>query len=454
MPLDFIKKTFILDQNARYYGVKIIDLMENAGKGIAEVITKKYGKKKRVGIFCGLGNNGGDGFAAGRYLMRNSDVTVFLLGRPQDIKTEEAKKNWEWFKGRKIPITTPKDVDKIEGPFNIIVEAMIGTRIEGKLKEPFASVVRKISKMKGKKVTIDLAVPGFTPDLTISMHYPKTKDAVTVDIGIPKELEKKTGPGEVQALYKPPPDSHKGENGKLMVIGGSRLFHGPTFLALKTASRIVDWVFYSSVPENNELVRKLKLKMAEVTVVPRERLDEFIKKVDCVLIGSGMEATKDTKILTEKLLKKYKAKKFALDADALKVVNPKLLNKNCVVTPHAKEFGMLFGIKATDVNIKKMAKRYGCVVLLKGKIDVIASPDEIKFNYTGNQGMTKGGTGDVLAGLTAAFACKNDLFLAASAAAFVNGLAGDRLKKKVSYYFNASDLVGEIPKTIKWCEEF
>ena len=114
----------------------------------------------------------------------------------------------------------------------------------------------------------------------------------------------------------------------------------------------------------------------------------------------------------------------------------------------------LKGSKATKQAIKKMAKKYGCIIVVKGKEDYVASDTQFKINKTGNVGMTKGGTGDVLAGLIASFACQNDLFISATAGVFINGLAGDRLKKKVSSYYNASDLIKEIPKTIKFCEDF
>ena len=114
----------------------------------------------------------------------------------------------------------------------------------------------------------------------------------------------------------------------------------------------------------------------------------------------------------------------------------------------------LFNLKASKENLRRMARKYKCIIVLKGKWDFIVSPHEQKVNKTGNIGMTKGGTGDVLAGLITAFAAKNDLFLAASAGAFINGLAGDRLAKRFSNYYSASDLVREIPKTIKWCLDY
>jgi NAD(P)H-hydrate epimerase len=146
--------------------------------------------------------------------------------------------------------------------------------------------------------------------------------------------------------------------------------------------------------------------------------------------------------------------KFILDAGALHAVDPKLLGPKVVITPHAGEFKELFGVAATKANVAKMAKRYGCIIVLKGREDIVSNGVETKVNQTGNTGMTKGGTGDVLAGLTAALSCSNDPYLAACAAVFLNGLAGDRLREKVSYYYNASDLIREIPKARKWCEGY
>lgn len=269
-----------------------------------------------------------------------------------------------------------------------------------------------------------------------------------------KIAKEKVGVGEVKALYKPLPNSHKGQNGKLLVIGGSRLFHAASLWALKVASRIVDMVFYSSVPENNRIVFEAKKEFRDGIVVRREEVEDYVQEADCILIGPGLERVKETKELTERLLGKYSEKKWVVDAGSLQMMEPKFLNKNCIITPHAGEFKMLFGISANQENVAKMAEKYGCVIVLKGPTDIICAPKECKVNTTGNAGMTKGGTGDVLAGLIAAFACKNDLFLAACAGTFVNGLAGDRLKERVSYYFNASDLVEEIPRTLKWCEDF
>jgi len=262
-------------------------------------------------------------------------------------------------------------------------------------------------------------------------------------------IEEKIDSKIVKNLYKPPKESHKGQNGVLLIIGGSAKFHGAPFFAAKIASKIVDLVYFSSIPENNELIKNMKGELCDFIAVPIKEALATAEKVDSILIGPGLGVSEETKQLTNRLLERYPNKKFVLDADALAVLDKKLLDKNCVVTPHKEEFKNLFGVEAEKETVVKMAQKYSCIVVLKGVEDYVSEGENLLINKTGNAGMTKGGTGDVLAGLIAAFSCKNDPFLAACAGTFINGLTGDRLKEKVSYYYNASDLVKKIPKTIK-----
>lgn len=266
----------------------------------------------------------------------------------------------------------------------------------------------------------------------------------------------KFNPEELKKLYLPPKDSHKGQNGKLTIIGGSHLFHGASLWALKVASRIVDMVFYASIAENNELTQKLKSELYDFIAVPRGKVEEYIGESDAVLIGPGLPreegraaGEESTKELTERLLREFPEKKWVIDAGSLTEMEPEWLTQNCLITPHHREFSNLFGLEAREENVVKMAQKYGCVILLKGVVDIICGPKECWLVEGGNEGMTKGGTGDVLAGLVAALTCKNDLFLAAGAASFINKKAGESLFQRVGYYFNASDLCGEIPAVMK-----
>ncbi len=272
---------------------------------------------------------------------------------------------------------------------------------------------------------------------------------------------------DLKKLYIPPPNSHKGQNGKLLIIGGSKLFHAASLWSLKVASRIVDMVFYSSVPENNEIVIAAKKEFRGGIVIPRSKIENYIKEADCILIGPGLprpdgqeKGDDSTKELTEKLLTKYPKKKWVIDGGSLQTINPQFIPNNAILTPHAREFEIMklksqnSNLKTTTQNLKLQeqvkifAKTYNCVVVLKGPTDIICSPKECVSIKGGNAGMTKGGTGDVLAGLVAALYCKNDAFLSATAGSYINKKAGESLFKRVGYYFNSSDLVDEIPKVM------
>lgn len=276
---------------------------------------------------------------------------------------------------------------------------------------------------------------------------------------------------DLKTLYKPPHGSHKGQNGKLLIIGGSHLFHAASLWALEVASRIVDLVHYSSVSENNELVNKIKQEFRDGIVVARADIDAYIEEDDCILIGPGMTRDTETETLTNNLLKKYPQKQWVIDAGALQMMDLRLIPQNAILTPHHQEFELLLQkseiLKLNDQTIsneekvKLFANKYHCIVLLKGEKDITyrgedrgmagshPSMDECRIIDGGNEGMTKGGTGDVLAGLIAALACNNNPFLATIAGSYINKKAGEELHKTVGPYFNASDLARQIPLTMK-----
>jgi NAD(P)H-hydrate repair Nnr-like enzyme with NAD(P)H-hydrate dehydratase domain len=306
-------------------------------------------------------------------------------------------------------------------------------------------------------------------------------------------------PSQLKNLYIPPPGSHKGQNGKLLLIGGSELFHAASLWSLKVASRIVDMVFYASVPVNNQIVLQAKSEFRDGIVVPRENIEDYIEEADCVLIGPGMVRSAEPRIsnfkfqisnlgeiekiedegiqtytLTKYLLTKYPKKRWVIDGGALQMIEKDWLKDmpEVILTPHHQEFERVFGLPPNPENVEKMAQEHNVVILRKGQEDIVCGPfDEVHSEQSpvpsgtgqsrtaqgeirsarisgGNAGMTKGGTGDVLAGLVAALACKNDLFLSAAAGSYINKKAGDELFKRVGISFNASDLVEEIPKVM------
>jgi NAD(P)H-hydrate epimerase len=262
---------------------------------------------------------------------------------------------------------------------------------------------------------------------------------------------------DLKKLYIPASSSHKGENGKLLIIGGSVLFHAASLWSLQVASRIVDMVFYSSVPENNALVEKEKEEFRNGIIVPRDRIEHYIEEADCILIGPGLPRESgvevgddDTKALTQRLFKAYPNKKWVVDGGSLQVINPEVLPQTAIITPHHKEFQTLFKLEPTVENAQAMAQKFKLTILLKGEKDYICNAESSVIVQGGNAGMTKGGTGDVLAGLVAALYCKNEAFLSAEAGSFINKKAGESLADKMGIYFNASDLAGEIPGVMKY----
>lgn len=217
-------------------------------------------------------------------------------------------------------------------------------------------------------------------------------------------------------------------------------------------------VFYASVPSNNSLVAQFlkqeldsqleeeaKSNFWQGIIVGRRHLKNYLEEADCILIGPGMERSAYTRRLSNHLLRQYPDKKWVVDAGALQMIDPKLLNENCIITPHHQEMAILES-KDEAFSPKNYLAKPLC--LLKGQIDQIFYQGKVLEVTGGNAGMTKGGTGDVLAGLVAALYCQNDALKSAIVGSQVNKLAGDELYKSVGPYFNASDLVKKIPEIL------
>lgn len=263
---------------------------------------------------------------------------------------------------------------------------------------------------------------------------------------------------DLEKLYRPVPESSKNENGRVTIIGGSELFHGAPLYAVKTVSRIADMVFFSSPePSIGEVANKIKSELLSFIWVPWEEVGEYIEKSDAVLIGPGFmryrkekgpeskdEAWKETQEITKHLLSKYPDKRWVIDAGSLQTLDLNFIPRGAILTPNQREFKTLFG----DVNPQEVAKRYDCIIVLKAPVTLVCSPQECFEVRGGNAGLTKGGTGDVQAGLTAALLAKNEPFLAAASASFLIKKTGDALHEKRGFVYNADDLVEKLPEVI------
>ena len=255
----------------------------------------------------------------------------------------------------------------------------------------------------------------------------------------------------VKSLYTPPRDSRKGDNGRLLAVGGSRDYHGAPMFALLAARRFTDLLYF--LPAENDAFLINAVKAIPEAIVVRDYTSPAIRgKLDCVLYGIGLGDAKPP--LPKSGKPGTQNPQLVIDGDGLKRVKGKI-PKCAILTPHENEFRMLFGCEGSERNVSEMAKKHGCVVLKKGPVDIIADGrpghgcGRVETNRTHNQGMTKGGTGDVLAGLVAALACKNDAFTAAVAGARINGNAGNLLKKRFGFNYCASDLAEMLAESCK-----
>jgi hydroxyethylthiazole kinase-like uncharacterized protein yjeF len=475
-------ETKVLDMNSEYFGVPTALLMENAGKGAAEYIrTIVKDTQKNILVFCGTGNNGGDGFVAARYLAQYYRVSVFLAN--PKIKTEIARRNFQKLQTHDAKIyNSLHDLDQLLADTTIIVDALLGIGLKGELKDPYATIVNRINETNNKIIfSIDLPTgfgshQGIHPQHTITFHDLKekmnTQNCGTihiVDIGIPQEALTYVGPGELAVYYpRPAKKSHKGDNGIVLIIGGGPYVGAPALSGLAALRAGADLVYIATPQRSwesiaafspNFIVKDLHDKMLTLDDIPL--ITPLLEKCTAVVLGPGLGAAPETEAAIIPLVQQIVAQKkpLILDADALKPLahNLTLLkDTRTVVTPHVGEFKKLTGISLSQeldsrlTTVKTWAEQLGVTIFLKGYIDIISNGSAVKQNRIHNEAMTVGGTGDVLAGVLGTLLSKGvEPFEAARAAAFLNGEAGNEAFKKKSYGLLATDIIDEIPTVLK-----
>lgn len=477
------KDMMVADSNAEDLGISKVVLMENAGKAIADHITNIL-EPCKVTIFAGTGGNGGDGFVATRHLLNAGySVDLLLLGRPDKIKSSPTLSNWnvvtntDWGLNSLLIeiIEDSSSLKSIHSP--VIVDALLGTGIQGKIKEPIASAIDTINKSGGIKISVDMpsgldSLTGEVPDraveadFTITFHKIKTGlkkakikyvgNIILYDIGIPQEAETFLGKGDLLRLKKREIASHKGNNGTVLVVGGSSDYSGaPTLAALSAFKSGVDLVYVASPESVSGTIKSYSPDLIVNTLsndfisdLDVDKITELSKRADSVVIGCGMGREEETQSALNEFVDEIE-KPMVLDADALKLVDIELFReKEVVVTPHSAEFKALFDIEIPQMledkieTVSKVAFENKCVVLLKGFLDIISNGEKTRLNKTGNPGMTVGGTGDCLAGLVGGLIAQgNNVFEAACLGAYINGRAGDMASKKYGYHFKASEMI-------------
>jgi hydroxyethylthiazole kinase-like uncharacterized protein yjeF len=457
-----------LDMNCKYFGLLPLQLMENAGAALArEVRARAAGK--RIAIVAGHGNNGGDAFVAARHLA-GFEVTTYLLGRARDIATDEAKRNWQILASLGFDLREVGDVSDLTlGEHDIILDAIFGTGVRGQVRGLEAEAIDAINSSGRPILAVDVPSglgtnKAVRASAIVTFHRPKAGmagDVKVADIGIPSDAEFFVGPGDLWLVGKRKPESHKGESGRVLVIGGGPYTGAPALTALAALRAGADVVTVATPSSAsgavagfspNLIVRELSgdhLQPEDLDV-----LRDQIARHDVVVMGMGLGRSPETHTALKQIMPL--CKKAVIDADALQ---PDLPLKG-IVTPHVGEFKRLSGISLSGEDyreriepLKGYAREKGLVVLLKGKVDLVSNlitdGDGIRANTNGNAGMTVGGTGDVLAGVTAAFYARTTAMRAATAAAFVNGRAGDLVYEEKDFGMVATDLIEKIPEAMR-----
>jgi len=461
----------IIDMNCEYHGLSRLQLMENAGRGIAEEIEKRG--FKRVVIFAGKGNNGGDAFVAARHL--RGEIEIYLLGRESEIRTEIARRNFEILKrsGIKIREITDSSMLPEKVKADVIVDAIFGTGVRHPIREPEASAIDLINRSDAFILSVDVP-SGMNPDdgsgekfvradIIVTFHRMKRglegfQNVVIKDIGISERLEELCGPGDVKILLKRRDDSHKGDNGRILVVGGGEFTGAPALTAMAALRCGVDWVTIATPEKIKEIVSSfspnLIVKSYKGEILSPENVEflkNLVEKHDVTIIGMGLGRKKGTIEAVSEILKMNG--RFVIDADALHSISSPL-NCEAILTPHRGEFRVLGGetketLEEMKEEVRKVAKELKATILLKGPKDLISDGERIRVNLTGNAGMTVGGTGDVLAGIVGALWTKEPALYAASGGAFLCGLAGELAYSKKGYSLLPTDIIESIPEALE-----
>lgn len=488
-------------------GMPELLLMENAGMQAYLHLHDLLGSLagKRIGIFCGKGNNGGDGFVLARQLFtRGADPAVYLLAPRGELKGS-AKTNMDAYAnmgGRIKEFLDESDLRKHKIAIrhaDALVDAILGTGIRAPLDGMYKIAVEKINAWKRFCLSLDIPSgvdsdkgaihPVFVrADATITFGLPKigmmfhpAADAVgkmkVADICFPPPLLAQTpceaflldAPGVRAMLPARRADAHKGSFGHVVVAGGNEGMGGAVALASLAALRVGAGL--ATVAVALPLSRQFELGLPEVMSFPlEERLDHpanakkilaFAAGKSALLLGPGMGRGPAMEALASAVA--AAPVPLVLDADGLNNIagRKEILssrNSPTVVTPHPGEMARLTGKSADEINgdrlsaAKDFARAHNCVTVLKGARTVVAAPDSTAYiNPTGNANLASGGTGDVLAGMIAGFMAQGAAPLhAAASAVYLHGLAADRYTAlNDPFSLTASSLLAALPLALK-----
>lgn len=485
-------------------GIPSIVLMENAAMACVKELERDFNlKDKSIGIFCGKGNNGGDGFAIARHLYNlGAEVTVYLVCGNKF--SGDARINFDIIEKMNVNIEAVDDTENlgyIVKSHDIIIDAIYGTGIHGAVRGAGYDVIGAINENARYVMSVDIPsgieadsgeICGICvkADKTVTfaaykigmLMFPAadyTSEVTVADISIPQYIidgEKiginVTDDEFVRANFpKRTNNSHKGDYGKVLVIAGSEGMTGAAYLASQTAVLAGSGLVFLGTPKTQNDI--LEAKTTEVITVPlpsrnghldAEAEEEILKRADsadAVLIGPGVGRFSDIAQILSGLLRFSKVP-VVIDADGINAVSEDiemLSESSCpiIFTPHTAEMSRLTGLDIEYIENNRLiaagefAEEYGVTVILKGHHTVVTAPDGIQYiNTTGNSGLATGGSGDVLAGLTVSLIASGiDETTASAMAVYIHGRAGDIAASELGEAsVTASAVMAAIPKAV------
>lgn len=492
------------EQYAIDHGISALQLMENAGTAAAEKIMKAMPQKGTCTVICGAGNNGGDGFVVARRLHEAGYAVAVVLAAGEP-RTAEATTMYQRLAGTRVQLCRyVENAVQCEPLFRhsaVLVDAVFGTGFHGEVEAEIAGLFDAMHASGQPIFALDMpsganADSGFaaahairaTATITFAaakagqLKFPANRHCGKlwmVEIGIPQEglphnaTELLDRAFLERVLPVRDPESNKGSYGRLLCLCGSKRYPGAAYMSGTAAARCGAGLVTVGAPE--VLWDILASRFSEVMILPLPQTDagglslaaleeilQFAERCSCVLIGCGISPEEETASLVRELLPRLHGT-VVLDADGINACAGHIdvlraSQSDLVLTPHPGEMSRLCGKTVAEVQENRedcalsFARETGVTLVLKGAGTLIATPDGRLFqNNTGNPGLAKGGSGDVLAGMIAGLAAQGiEPALAACAAVHIHGLAADRCAEVSSQYaMLPTDLFQEIPQIFR-----
>jgi NAD(P)H-hydrate epimerase len=485
------------------FGVPSLTLMENAGSAVAEHVLTHYGAAQTITIFCGKGNNGGDGFVAVRKLHEaGKTVQVVLLADRVDLRGDAAVM---FGKLPRAAIVAHRSEDlkddrvRLALSADLFLDAILGTGFKPPVTGLYADAIAMLNASSAPVVAVDIPsgadADAIGPqagiiaraDSIITFTAPRpahvfgaltTGPTYTAEIGSPNEsivsslqLNVITASDFASLIGPRPADSNKGKYGHVLVVGGSVGKAGSVAMAGMSALRAGAGLATVATPKSvlptvagfyPELMTEplTETRAGTISAGAEARLDALVQGKSVLAIGPGISRYPETAELVRTLVGKSDIP-TVLDADGLNAFEGQtneLSGKGrvLIITPHPGEMARLAGCSTADVQkdrlvvARKFAREHELIVVLKGNRTLVVQPDgEAWVNTTGNPGMSTGGTGDILTGMVAAMIAQHpkDVLLAVCAAVHLHGLAGDVMRESVGEHsMVATDLLRGLPE--------